>query len=212
MHRFSILLFMFSNSLFCQLQINNSKVEKLCFDLHNQERDSTKPRKVNMDCKKAADFQVKYLVHNDIVSHQNKTAGYENPIDRFEKFMSEKISIKDQNNPKLLHNQLMYEYTGEIICWSSGYKFQNDSLLEFNIAKHILHQFINSPMHYHIMVSMTCCNFQEIGYFSTNIEVLEYNEVSNDCTLEIHCVAIFGSRYPFKDTYVYDPSTGKWID
>ncbi len=164
------------------------------------------------DCKKASDYQVDYLFNNHLFTHSNSTPGYEKPVDRFEKFMSEKVTVKDRFNPKTIHTHLKYEYDGEIATWSKGYEFLNDSLLEFNIAKHIITNFKNSKSHFQRMIQTSCCDFKQNGYFSTRVRILRCNEDTKMIRLEIYCVAIFGKEYPYRDFYVYDPETGKFID
>ena len=207
-----IFLCFISFSLFGQPSIHNDKIEKFCFEIHNSLRDSSRQRTINKDCKKASDYQVNYLFQNNLITHDNINPGYEHPSNRFEKFMSETVRVKDRDNPKIIHSHLKYEYAGEIATWSKGYEFKNDSLLEFNIANHIINRFIKSPAHYRSMIRLSCCDFKQNGYFSSKIRVLEYNENTKTCRLEIYCVAIFGSEYPYRDFYVYDPSTGKMVD
>lgn len=201
-----------SFSLFAQPKIDNVKVEKFCFELHNALRDSSRQRSVNLDCKKASDYQVNYLFQNNLITHDNINPGYERPSNRFEKFMSETVKVKDRDNPKILHTHLKYKYDGEIATWSKGYEFKNDNLLEFNIANHIINNFINSPGHYSSMINVSCCDFKQNGYFSTKIRVLDYNETTKVFKLEIYCVAMFGTEYPYRNYYVYDPSTGRMED
>jgi hypothetical protein len=212
MLRPQVFLYFISFSLFGQPKIDNDKIENFCFELHNTLRNSSRQRTVNLDCKKASNYQVNYLFQNNLITHDNINTGYESPSDRFEKFMSEIVRVKDRNNPKLIHTQLKYAFDGEIASWSNGYEFKIDSLLEFNIANYIIKGFINSPGHYGLMIRVSCCDYRQNGYFSTKIKVLEYNENSKTCRLEIYCVAVFGSEYPYKDVYVYDPSTGKMED
>jgi hypothetical protein len=212
MARICFFLFFIHFCSYSQKNIDNSKIEKYCFELHNQLRDSTRHRTVNKDCKKASDYQVDYLFNNHLITHSNSTPGYEKPVDRFEKFMSEKVTVKDRFNPKTIHTHLKYEYDGEIATWSKGYEFLNDSLLEFNIAKHIITNFKNSKSHFQRMIQTSCCDFKQNGYFSTRVRILRCNEDTKMIRLEIYCVAIFGKEYPYRDFYVYDPETGKFID
>jgi hypothetical protein len=212
MSRIGFLLVLIHFYSYSQTNIDNSKIEQYCFELHNELRDSSGLRTVNLQCKKAADYQVDYLFANNLISHDNKTKGYEQAEDRFSKFTLETVKVKDRENPKTIHTHPKYQFEGEIATWSKGLEFKNDSSLELNIANEIISSFKKSQGHFQIINRTTCCDFKQVGYFSTRVRILDYNNSSEMLTLEIYCIAVFGTEYYYRDFYVYNPKTGKFED
>ena len=187
-----ILFIFFGEYSFAQSKIDNSKIESLCFELHNTYRDTLHKRNVSNNCKKASDYQVDYLFKNNLTTHDNPNKGYEEPDDRYGKFNTDSIKIKNTESIKGWRKFAKTDCSGEILTMGSGFVYKKDSLLEKNIAKQIITNFLNSPHH---KVSMTINNYNtinEIGYFSVRTRILEETED----TVEVYfiCVAIFGSE------------------
>ena len=187
-----ICLLFFWSYQFSQTKIDNSKIESVCFDLHNTYRDTLHKRNVSINCKKASDYQVDYLFKNNLTTHDNPNKGFEEPDDRYGKFNTDSIKIKSLQNPKGWKKFAKTDCSGEILTMGSGFVYKKDSLLEQNIAKQIITNFINSPRHKVLMTLNHYNTINEIGYFSVRTRILEETEE----TVEVYfiCVAIFGSE------------------
>ena len=190
----TLLLLLLSVSSYSQVVIDNEKVEKLCFEIHNTYRDSAHQRILHEGCKKAANFQVDYLYKNGIVSHKNPKVGYETQEERFSKFNTETIKLKDYYDNTKYKEYPKYDYDGEIITYSYNHKFSVDSLLEKNISKYIINNFVNSKGHFYTMTLNSYKSQNHYGYFSVRTKVIEYDEKSNQVYLLIYCVGMFGSE------------------
>jgi len=177
-----------------QVVIDNEKIEKLCFEIHNTYRDSSHQRILHEGCKKAADFQVDYMYINSVVSHKNPKVGYETQEERFSKFNTETIKLKDYYDNTKYKEYPKYDYDGEIITYSYNHKFSVDSLLEKNISKYIINNFVKSKGHFYTMTLNSYKSQNHYGYFSVRTKVIEYDEKSNQVYLLIYCVGMFGSE------------------
>ena len=187
-----VLFFLLGFGCFSQTKINNSKIESLCFELHNTYRDTLHKRNVSNNCKKASDYQVDYLFKNNLTTHDNPNKGFEDPYDRYSKFNTDSIKIKNTESIKGWVKKPKTDCSGEILTMGSGFVYKKDSLLEKNIAKQIITNFANSPSHKVLMTINNYNTINEIGYFSVRTRILEETED----TVEVYfiCVAIFGSE------------------
>ena len=189
-----LLILFTSLNVYGQVVIDNEKIEKLCFEIHNTYRDSLCQRILHKGCKKAADFQVDYMYKMNKATHQNSTYGYYEPEDRFEKFNPEtekKIDIYGRPWEKKL-----YKYDGEVAHHTWNYSFKVDSLLEENIARHIMNKFVNSPGHFHALKHGKKKEYNYYGYFSVRTLKLSYDPKENRVYLNIYCVGVFGYTRP----------------
>lgn len=187
-----IFFFLIGVNVFSQTKIDNSKIESLCFDLHNTYRDSLHKRIVSKNCKKASDYQVDYLFKNNLTTHDNPNKGFGEPDDRYSKFNTDSIKIKSLQNPKGWKKFAKTDCSGEILTMSSGFIYKKDSLLERNIAKQIITNFVKSPGHKVLMTTNNYNTINEIGYFSVRTRILE--ETEDTVKVYFICVAIFGSE------------------
>ena len=203
----SLLLIYFLHNCFnadSQFFIDFEKVEKHCFELHNTYRDSNAQRTISDGCKKAADAQVDYLAKEQLCQHENTTFLHVNPEDRFKKYNTETVKIIDFYDQSKYTEKPKYSYDGEIITCAWNHSFQVDSLLEKNISKYIINNFVKSKPHFHIMKNAGMVDkFSYSGYFSVREKVVEYDELSNTVYLDIYCVAIFGSEYRYDVSALY---------
>ena len=189
-----LLILFTSLNVYSQVVIDNEKIEKLCFEIHNTYRDSSHQRILHEGCKKAADFQVDYMYINSVVSHKNPKVGYETQEERFSKFNTETIKLKDYYDNTKYKEYPKYDYDGEIITYSYNHKFSVDSLLEKNISKYIINNFVKSKGHFYTMTLNSYKSQNHYGYFSVRTKVIEYDEKSNQVYLLIYCVGMFGSE------------------
>ena len=190
----TLLILLVSLNGYGQVVIDNEKIEKLCFEIHNTYRDSSHQRILHKGCKKAADYQVDYLFKNGVVSHKNPKVGYETGEERFSKFNTETIKLKDYYDNSKYKEYPKYDYDGEIITYSYNHKFSVDSLLEKNISKYIINNFVKSKGHFYTMTLNSYKSQNHFGYFSVRTKVIEYDEKSNEVYLLIYCVGMFGSE------------------
>ena len=187
-----ITILFFGSYQFSQTKIDNSKIESLCFVLHNTYRDTLHKRIKSNNCKKASDYQVDYLFKNNLTTHDNPNIGFQDPDDRYSKFNTDSIKIKSLESVKGWKKFAKTDCSGEILTMSSGFIYKKDSLLENNIAKQIITNFVNSPAHKVRMTLNSYNSINEFGYFSVRTRILEETED----TVEVYfiCVAIFGSE------------------
>jgi hypothetical protein len=185
-----ISLLCFGNYQFAQTKIDNAKIEKLCFKLHNTHRDTSHLRVISKDCKKATEYQIDYLFKNSLITHDNPNYEFERPSERYSKFNTDSIKIKSLQSKKGWDKTPKTDYAGEIITMSSGYIYKKDSLLEENIAKQIITNFVSSPGHYHIMKFSQYEVIKEFGYFSIRTKILK--ETNETVKVYFLCVAMFG--------------------
>ena len=186
----TLLLVLVTLNGYGQVVIDNEKIEKLCFEIHNTYRDSSYQRILHEGCKKAADFQVDYMYKMNKATHQNATYGYYEPEDRFEKFNPEtekRIDIYGRPWEKKL-----YIYNGEVAHCTWNYSFKVDSLLEEKIARHIMNKFVNSPGHFFALKRSMVKGNIYYGYFSVRTLKLSYDPKENRVYLNIYCVGVFG--------------------
>jgi hypothetical protein len=127
-----------------------------------------------------------------LTTHDNPNKGFEDPYDRYGKFNTDSIKIKSLQNPKGWVKKPKTDCSGEILTMGSGFVYKKDSLLEKNIGKQIITNFVNSPRHKVLMTLNNYNTINEIGYFSVRTRILEETED----TVEVYfiCVAIFGSE------------------
>jgi hypothetical protein len=185
----TLLLFVVSVS-FSQTKIDNTKIERVCFELHNTHRDTSHQRVISKDCKKATDYQIDYLFKNNLVSHENPNYGFQRPSERYSKFNTDSIKIKDLQSKRGWSKFEKTSYDGEIVTMSSGFRYKKDSLLENNIANQIIKNFVSCPGHYHIMKYSQYEVIKEFGYFSVRTKILE--ETNDTVKVYFLCVAMFG--------------------
>lgn len=187
---FLLFLFFLVGVSFPQTKIDNTKIENLCFEFHNTHRDLSNQRVISKDCKKATDYQIDYLFKNNLISHENPNYGFQRPSERYSKFNTDSIKIKDLQSKKGWSKFPKTSYAGEIITMSSGYRYKKDSLLESNISKQIIKNFASCPGHYHIMKHSQYEVIKEFGYFSVRTKILE--ETNDTVKVYFLCVAVFG--------------------
>ena len=187
-----IFLLFCGNYQFAQTKIDNTKIERLCFELHNTHRDTSHQRVISKDCKKATDYQIDYLFKNNLISHENPNYGFQRPSERYSKYNTDSVKIKSLQNKKGWVKFEKTSYAGEIITMGSGHIYKKDSLLESNISKQIIKNFASCPGHYYIMKDVSYETIREFGYFSVRTKILE--ETNNTVTVYFLCVGIFGSE------------------
>ena len=187
-----IFLLFCGNYQFAQTKIDNTKIERLCFELHNTHRDTSYQRVISKDCKKATDYQIDYLFKNNLISHENPNYGFQSPSERYSKFNTDSIKIKSLQNKKGWVKKEKTSYSGEIVTMSSGFRYKKDSLLENNIAKQIIKNFVSCPGHYYIMKNISYETIREFGYFSVRTKILE--ETNDTIKVYFLCVGMFGSE------------------
>ena len=90
---FLTFLILLGFNVYSQTKIDNSKIERLCFELHNTHRDTSYQRVISKDCKKATDYQIDYLFKNNLISHENPNYGFQRPSERYSKFNTDSIKL-----------------------------------------------------------------------------------------------------------------------
>tara|TARA_R110000803_G_scaffold207867_1_gene276099 strand:- start:2424 stop:3038 length:615 start_codon:yes stop_codon:yes gene_type:complete len=190
----TLLLVLVTLNGYSQVVIDNEKIEKLCFEIHNTYRDSSHQREIMEGCKKAADFQVDYLYKNNVVTHKNPTYGYQTQEERFSKFNTETIKLKDYYDNTKYKEYPKYDYDAEIITYCNNHSFKVDSLLEKNISKRIINNFVKSKGHFYGMTLNMYKGKNHYGYFSVRTKIIKYDEEKNLVYLNIYCVGVFGSE------------------
>jgi len=188
----TLLLVLVTLNGYSQTKIDNSKIERLCFELHNSHRDTSHQRKISKDCKKATDYQIDYLFKNNLVSHENPNYGFKKPSERYSKFNTDSIKIKSLQNKRGWVKFEKTSYAGEIITMGSGHIYKKDSLLEISISKQIIKNFVSCPGHYYIMKDVSYETIREFGYFSVRTKILE--ETNDTVKVYFLCVGMFGSE------------------
>jgi len=187
-----IFLLFFGNYQFAQTKIDNTKIENLCFELHNKHRPLSNQRVTSKDCKKASDYQADYLFKNNLITHDNPNYGYQRPSERYCKFNTDSIKIKSLESKRGWVKFPKTSYVSEIATMSSGFIYKKDSLLEQNIAKQIIQNFVESKGHYYIIKCISYETVREFGYFSVRTKILE--ETNDTVKVYFLCVGMFGSE------------------
>ncbi len=204
-------LFFFVFSFLTYSQIDVKKIESLCFDYHNLEREkvSATSRLYSSTCQKAADLQTDYLVknykdgnslHDQLVYTNGKI--YKNSEDRYNLF--NKDSVKFTNS---LKKTSLFNYEDEIALKISGVTLKIDSTNNEYLAKEIIKWFKYSKGHY---FSMTYQSFDPKilnGAFSVKLKI--YEQKDGYIKFDLFCVAVFEKSI---SKNIYDYENKKWVN
>ncbi len=186
----SLFLFIFITSfVYSQNFVNTQSVESKILELNSKHRVSKgeSERTICEVSKKAADLQLKYLVDNNLITHQSnivlKGKTLNEPQQRFDYI--NKDSVKPVNSSGKIARKY---YNGEVISYRTQ-SFVNDSTINDKIALSVYNGFCSSKFHNHIINSHNYFDGRKTtGYYSVKIVVLEEN--SKDITLQITCVGV----------------------